>query len=83
MPRRTDQLNRWRDHLADYRVKHPNLSLKQCMIGASKTYQRSTTTKKKKVQGKGFEDIVKYAIHGNPVEDLLGILKKGSKLSIR
>ena len=39
MPRRMDQLNKWRDHLADYRSKHPNLSLKQCMVNASKTYR--------------------------------------------
>ena len=30
----------WREHLNEYRKKHPNLSLKQQMKGASKTYKK-------------------------------------------
>ena len=30
----------WRSHLSEYRKKHPNLSLKQQMKGASKTYKK-------------------------------------------
>ena len=32
---------RWRAHLAEYRKAHPNLSLKQQMKGAKKTYKKS------------------------------------------
>lgn len=31
----------WREHLAEYRKAHPNLSLKQQMKGAKKTYKKS------------------------------------------
>lgn len=31
----------WRAHLAKYREAHPNMSLKQQMRGAKKTYKRS------------------------------------------
>ena len=31
----------WRSHLGEYRKKHPNLSLKQQMKGAKKTYKKS------------------------------------------
>ena len=31
----------WRAHLGEYRKKHPNLSLKQQMKGAKKTYKKS------------------------------------------
>lgn len=31
----------WRAHLNDYRKKHPNMSLKQQMKGAKKTYKKS------------------------------------------
>lgn len=34
----------WQSHLASYRASHPKLTLKQCMKGASKTYERATTT---------------------------------------
>jgi len=34
---------RWRAHLAEYREKHPNMSLKQQMKGAKKTYKKSKT----------------------------------------
>ena len=30
----------WRSHLNEYRKKHPNLSLKQQMKGAAKTYKK-------------------------------------------
>ncbi len=32
--------NAWRSHLSEYRKKHPNLSLKQQMKGAAKTYKK-------------------------------------------
>jgi hypothetical protein len=32
---------RWRSHLAEYRKAHPNMSLKQQMRGAKKTYKKS------------------------------------------
>ena len=32
---------KWRAHLADYRKAHPNMSLKQQMKGAKKTYKKS------------------------------------------
>lgn len=32
---------KWRAHLAEYRKAHPNMSLKQQMRGAKKTYKRS------------------------------------------
>ena len=32
---------KWRDHLADYRVKNPGQSLKKQMQGAKKTYKKS------------------------------------------
>jgi hypothetical protein len=32
---------RWRAHLAEYRKAHPNMSLKQQMKGAKKTYKKS------------------------------------------
>ena len=31
----------WRAHLNEYRKKHPNMSLKQQMKGAKKTYKKS------------------------------------------
>jgi hypothetical protein len=37
-------LNRWRTHLDSFRAEHPNLSLKEQMIGASKTYKKKATT---------------------------------------
>lgn len=33
----------WRAHLAEYRKAHPNMSLKQQMKGAKKTYKKSKT----------------------------------------
>lgn len=38
------QLSAWNAHLASFRSSHPTLTLKQCMKGASKTYQGATTT---------------------------------------
>lgn len=32
---------RWRSHLEEYRKAHPNMSLKQQMKGAKKTYKKS------------------------------------------
>lgn len=32
---------RWRAHLDEYRKAHPNMSLKQQMKGAKKTYKKS------------------------------------------
>lgn len=34
-------LDRWQKHLSAYSAKHPDLSLKQCMIDAKKTYVRA------------------------------------------
>jgi hypothetical protein len=34
----------WREHLSQYRKSHPNLSLKQQMKGASKTYKKGSST---------------------------------------
>jgi hypothetical protein len=31
-------LDKWRRHLKKYRDAHPSLSLKECMVNASKTY---------------------------------------------
>ena len=36
---------RWRAHLAEYRKAHPNMSLKQQMRGAKKTYKKSKSQK--------------------------------------
>lgn len=35
---------RWRSHLAEYRKAHPNMSLKQQMKGAKKTYKKSKSS---------------------------------------
>jgi len=35
---------RWRAHLAEYRKAHPNMSLKQQMKGAKKTYKKSKSS---------------------------------------
>ena len=35
--------NAWRSHLAEYRKAHPNMSLKQQMKSAKKTYKKSRT----------------------------------------
>jgi hypothetical protein len=43
-------LKKWNDHLAKYRKAHPNMSLKQAMIKAKKTYRKQ----------KGGFDIQKY-----------------------
>jgi hypothetical protein len=44
----------WDVHLKDYRAKHPKLSLKEAMIGASKTYTKKSSSKtSKKKQGSG------------------------------
>lgn len=34
------KLKPWFLHLQAYRKAHPKLSLKQCMVGASKTYKK-------------------------------------------
>ena len=36
---------RWRAHLAEFRKAHPNMSLKQQMRGAKKTYKKSKSQK--------------------------------------
>lgn len=36
---------RWRAHLAEFRKAHPNMSLKQQMKGAKKTYKKSKSQK--------------------------------------
>ena len=38
----------WREHLNEYRESHPNMSLKQQMINAKKTYKKSKSKSKSK-----------------------------------
>ena len=38
--------NAWRAHLSEFRKKNPNLSLKQQMKGASKTYKKGKSSVK-------------------------------------
>jgi hypothetical protein len=33
-------MNNWKQHLSRYQHSHPNLTLKECMQGASKTYKK-------------------------------------------
>jgi hypothetical protein len=35
-----DALKKWQSHLNQYRAKHPNLSLKEAMKQAKKTYKK-------------------------------------------
>jgi hypothetical protein len=42
----------WSQFLSDYRKKHPKLSLKEAMVGASPEYKKK---KNKAVKGKGIE----------------------------
>ena len=37
----------WREHLAEYRKAHPNMTLKEQMQGAKKTYKKSGISKLK------------------------------------
>ena len=53
----------WRDHLNEYRKKHPNLSLKQQMKGASKTYKKGKSSVKSS-SGVTFKDS-KYEVKIN------------------
>ena len=54
----------WRAHLAEYRRKNPNKSLKQQMKGASKTYKKGTSGSSKSSDSwKGFS---KYEIRRKP-----------------
>jgi hypothetical protein len=34
------RLRKWVEHLNSFRKAHPNMSLKQCMIEAKKTYKK-------------------------------------------
>jgi len=38
----------WQDHVKNFREKNPDLSFKEALIGASKTYKKVTTKKKHK-----------------------------------
>jgi hypothetical protein len=38
----------WQDHVKNFREKHPDLSFKEALVGASKTYQKNTTKPKHK-----------------------------------
>ena len=40
-------MNSWHEHLMKYKQKHPNLSLKECMKEASKTYKKKGGRRKK------------------------------------
>ena len=53
--------NAWRSHLSEYRKKHPNLSLKQQMKGASKTYKKG-----KSKSGTISVKNTKYSVHVRP-----------------
>tara|TARA_Y100000590_G_C15271184_1_gene845138 strand:- start:126 stop:443 length:318 start_codon:yes stop_codon:yes gene_type:complete len=51
----------WRSHLSEYRKNHPNLSLKQQMKGASKTYKKG-----KSKSGTISVKNTKYSVHVRP-----------------
>ena len=53
--------NAWRSHLSEYRKKNPNLSLKQQMKGASKTYKKG-----KSKSGSVSVKTSKYSVHVRP-----------------
>lgn len=53
-------LGAWNAHLAEYRRNHPNLSLKQCMQGASKTYRSSRGGSHRRKGGFSFFNPVKF-----------------------
>jgi len=36
----------WQDHVKKFREKYPDLSFKEALIGASKTYKKNTTKTK-------------------------------------
>ena len=38
----------WQDHVKQFRQKNPDLSFKEALIGASKTYKKHTKKKKQK-----------------------------------
>ncbi len=38
----------WQDHVKNFREKNPDLSFKEALVGASKTYQKNATKKKQK-----------------------------------
>jgi len=38
--KKTGQFTTWRQHVAEYRKKHPKMSYKQCLKAASKTYRK-------------------------------------------
>jgi len=39
-------MNNWKHHLTKYQHSHPKLTLKECMIGASKTYKKKENKRK-------------------------------------
>ena len=43
--------NAWRVHLTDFRKKNPNMSLKQQMKAASRTYKKGSSTKSSSSKG--------------------------------
>ena len=64
----------WRAHLNEYRKKHPNLSLKQQMKGASKTYKKG-----KSKSGSVSVKTSKYSVHVRPRRSRRSKKSKGSR----
>ena len=54
---KTKKVNPWLKHVAEFRKKHPNLSYKDVLIGAKKTYKKHSETgaglKRKRTTKKG------------------------------
>ena len=67
----------WRSHLNEYRKKHPNLSLKQQMKGASKTYKKGTSKSGSSITVKS----TKYSVHVRPRRSRRTKKSKSSKKS--
>ena len=69
--------NAWRAHLDEYRKKHPNLSLKQQMKGASKTYKKGKSKSGSIIAVK----TSKYSVHVRPRRSRRTKRSKSSKKS--
>ena len=70
----------WRSHLNEYRKKHPNLTLKQQMKGASKTYKKGTSKSGSK-SGSISVKSTKYSVHIRPRRSRRTKKSKSSKSS--
>ena len=69
--------NAWRAHLSEYRKKYPNLSLKQQMKGASKTYKKGKSKSGSSIAVK----TSKYSVHVRPRRSRRTKKSKSSKSS--